>query len=517
MKNDYKLDYIGFDPEGYRLYKCPFCGHTIKVQDNVFYGRCDACLATIIDYSPAPHQIRFHQSKAKFRLNIGGYGSGKTTMGAAEIASHALSVKNGKTLITAQTLQQVKEAVIPELLKFLPPWFMATKPTFTPSPKFKLTNGHQIVVYASNEEQKIRSANITAFWIIEASGVDFAIFKQLQARLRNEAAAVRDKNGKVIDYRFVGIVESNPEDGWIRDEFLLRSSKIFSSKSVDTSAYEKLKTKNPETIYHSFLSASTDNIYLPEGFVRDLCIGKTDEWIRKYIYCYLDTKEGTVYPDFIKCIVDPFPIPDDWLRIYGFDKGWSDATCLCCGAIDTKHNVCYVYDEYYEAQKPISYHANNVKEKVFGHKMYKSIQADPSVRNRNDRDGLSYKDYFFQRSGIILDEANNNISDGIDRVRDFMHLGKLKFFTNCVNVKEEAQNYVWKKDKSGGSIDVPVDRNNHLMDALRYMVMALPHDMREINKPDEEVEKLKNRIYVDEKDYSDFESYGIYNMGKFEQ
>ena len=443
-------------------------------------------------------------------------------MDAAEIAVHALSVPNGRTLITAQSLQQVREAVLPELEKFLPPWFFAKNPTKTPLPKYTLTNGHEIIVYASDDEEKIRSLNLTAFWIVEASGVPYNIFTQLQTRLRNRAAVVKNKEGFEIEHRFMGIVESNPEEGWIRDEFLLRSGKIFASKNVDISSYEKLKTKKPESSYHSFLSATVDNKYLPKTFIPDMCVGKSEKWIRKYIYCYLEVKEGTVYPEYVDNIVDPFPIPNDWIRIFGFDKGWSDATCLACGAIDPSSGICYIYDEYYETQKAITYHARRIKEKIDGCRMYKGIQADPSVRNRNDRDGVSYQQYFYQVSGIWLEEGNNVIMDGIDRIKDFMYMGKLKFFTNCVNMKEEAGNYTWKKEKDGTQLDVPIDRNNHLMDALRYLCMGLPLDFKEcynIDRPELVANKdtLISRLKpdTDVSNYIGTNEGGAYGLGMY--
>ena len=518
MKVD-ALKFIEFTDDGYKIYECPLCGGKIKVHDSVFYGRCDTCLATLIDYLPAPHQVAFHQSKAKFRLNIGGFGSGKTTMDAAEIATHALGVSNGRTLITAQSLQQVKEAVLPELEKFIPPWFI-TRQTKTPLPKYTLTNGHEIIVYASNDEEKLRSLNLTAFWIVEASGVDYDIFIQLTARLRNAAAIVKNREGVEIEHNFMGIVESNPEDGWIRDEFLLRSDKIFASKHVDTKSYDKLKVKTPEKSYHSFLSATPDNKYLHKTFIQDLCVGKTEKWIRKYIYCYLEVKEGAVYPDFKDCLVDPFPIPDNWLRIFGFDKGWSDETCLCCGAIDAKKGICYIYDEYYEREKPITYHARRIREKVFGLPMYKNIIADPSVRNKNDRDGVSYRDVFQQASGLWLEEGNNSIFDGIERVRDFMYQGKLKIFVSCVNLKDEAQKYQWKKDKDGFSKDEPVDKHNHLMDAMRYMVMALPMDLRDVDRysaRDNSKQSILDRIRLnDNKDFPNDGVGGVYGLGYYD-
>lgn len=81
MSQNTKIDYLNllrYDEESAaKVYRCPLCGGEIKVHDNVFYGKCDACSATLIDYKPAPHQVAFHESKAKFRLNIGGFGSGR--------------------------------------------------------------------------------------------------------------------------------------------------------------------------------------------------------------------------------------------------------------------------------------------------------------------------------------------------------------------------------------------------------------------------------------------------------
>lgn len=516
-----ELKFIKYDEDGYRIYNCPICGGLVKVHESVFFGKCDSCGATIIDYKPLPHQIKFHQSKAKFKLQIGGYGSGKTTADAAEIAAHIFSVPNGRTLITAQTLQQVKEAVLPELEKFFPPWFYSRKPVKTPQPKYYFKNGHEVVVYASDDDQKIRSLNVTAFWIVEASGVDYSIFTELTARIRNPAAVIKDKTGKEIEHRFLGLVESNPEEGWIRDEFLLRSNKIFASESVDIESYEKIKVKKPEESYHSFLSSSRDNKFLHSSFIKDLCVGKSDRWIKKYIYCHLEVKEGTVYPEYTSCIVDPFDIPKNWIRIFGFDKGWADETCLACGAIDTTNGICYIYDEYYMSQQPITFHARRIREKVLGLNLYKNIQADPSVRNKNERDGVSYKDYFYNVSdGIVLEEGNNSLFSGIERVRDFMYIGKLKFFSSCVNMKEEAQNYCYKKDKDGTTKDDPVDRRNHLMDALRYLVMALPDDIRTCNISNQYSSDLSQRI---EKMQSNNEKIkleegegGIYGFGRFE-
>lgn len=458
-----------------RVYKCPLCGDETKVMGGSFNGQCPSCNASIIDYKPAPHQLKFHQSNAQYKLNIGGFGSGKTTMCCAELAEHVLSTPKGRSLITAPKLQQVRDAVIPELDKFLPKHLIVKKQN-SPNIRYELQNGHEILVYASNDEQNLRSLNLTAFYIEEASNVDYDIFVQLQTRLRNEAGIIKDKSGKELGYKFLGMVSSNPDEGWVRNEFLLRSGKIFASASVDMTGYNGLRAKHGEPQYHAFLSSSRDNKYLPKTFIERLTIGKTPTWIRKFIDCQLDIKEGAVYPEAKDAFVQPFPIPKNWPYIYGFDKGFRDETAMIFLAIDPKTNIIYATEEYYEKEKPISYHAEKISKMMQNKLSYSPPKADPTIRNRNERDGDTYQSYFQKVSGIYLEPGNNDIMTGIEKVRDYMYLGKLKFFSTLENLKSEISNYVYQEDK-----DKPVDKSNHLMDALRYAIAQLPQNPNEFD------------------------------------
>lgn len=473
LTKNIKLKYK--DDEWNRYYDCPACKNgEIKVADSVFYGRCDNCNMTLIDYKPLPHQEEFHKSTAQYKLSIAAFGTGKTTANCAELGIHALETPNGKALITANTLNQVRDAVIPELEKFLPPWFIETSRK-SPSPYYKLKNGFEIVCYSSNDQENLRSLNLTAFYIEEASGISYDIFDQLMTRLRNKAGIIRDKDGFEVGYKYLGLVSSNPEEGWIKDKFLYVSDKIFGSPSVDTSVYKNIQQKKKEKHFHSFLAATRDNKYLPRGYIERTIAGKSEKWIRKYIDCYLDTKEGAVYPDIAKYFIEPFPIPDEWERVAGLDPGFNDPTAFPLGAIDPKTGIIYIYTGHYEAEQPISYHAKKIKSLVEGKNLLFPIQADPSVNKRNDRDGRSYKQYFYDLTGLVLEEANNDILYGIEKVRDYLYQGKLFFFNNIEELKHEALNYVYVKgDKN--SNDKPIDKYNHYMDAIRYIVAKLPEN-----------------------------------------
>jgi PBSX family phage terminase large subunit len=461
------------DNTGTRFYECPFCSADIKVLPSTFTGMCPACKCSIIDYKPAVYQEKFHQSKAQYKLNIGGFGSGKTTMCCAELAVHALSIPNGRSLITGPKLQLIRDAVIPEFEKMLPPHLIERKQK-SPNIYYKLKNGHEILVYASNDDENLRSLNLTAFYIEEASNVDYEVFRELQNRLRNTAALVYNDRGEEIDDHYLGLVSSNPDEGWVRDNFLLIAGKLFTSESIDRTMYDKVRGSDVSQHYHAFISSTRDNPYLPKVFIERLVVGKTPAWIRKYIDCYLDIREGAVYPEFPMAFVQPRPIPKNWLRLAGFDKGYRDETAMLVAAIDPSTGIIYVHTEYYEAERPISYHGLKIAEMMRGLPLYNNIQGDPSIRNRNERDGETYQSYFLKVSGIYIQPGNNDIATGIEKVRDYMFLGKLKFFDTLENLKKEAVRYVYKDDQ-----DVPIDKNNHLMDALRYMIAPLPQNPME--------------------------------------
>ena len=401
-------------------------------------------------------------------------------MCVAEVAQHVLSIPNGATLITAPKLQQVSEAILPELKKFLPPWLIKEHKT-SPTPKYVMKNGHTIIVFASDQDEKLRSLNLTAFYMEEASAIDVTVFHQLQARLRNNAAIIKDKFGRVVKDLRMGIIASNPEQGWLVDDFLLFSNRIVASKSVDVGAYLKIR-KDPQKAFETFLSSSRDNPYLPPGQISNLCAGKPPWWVRKYIDCSLEVRQGAVYPEFANCIEPDFPIPPNWQRVAGFDRGFQDETAMTLGAIDPKTGIIHVYQEYYVSRMPTSYHAAEIKKLMVGLKMYNNIQADPSVLHRSDRDGKSYQDYFLKLSGVYLEPANNSIVIGLDKVRDYMYTGRLKFFQSLVNLKTEGLAYSYPDKDKVQKEELPVDKNNHLMDALRYMIMALPQNPYELSK-----------------------------------
>jgi len=461
-----------------RYYKCPVCGFgEVRVDKSVYYGRCGECGATMINYQPSEHQMEAYESTCTYKLYIGGFGSGKTTEACFEDAVHVITIPNARLLITAQTLQQVKEAVLPELRKFIPPWLLVGgKPKGNP-PKYTFINGSEIVIIASDDPDKIRSMNLTAFHIEEASGVPFEVFQICQTRMRNSAAVIYDDAGHEVGDRFQGILSTNPEDGWIKDDFLLRSAELHGSKTVDLSLYQKWMADEREAMYASFISTTFDNPFLPRGTIERISAGRDVKWKRKYLYSILDVKEGLVYPELADHYVEPFDIPQAWPRLGGYDPGIADPTACLIGAIDPLSNTIYFYFDYDVTDRPIAYHGEKLVPEIKPYKFLYPIQADPSVKARAKETGRSYKDYFYAVTGIRLQEANNDILFGISKVKDYIHAGKIKIFNNLLNFKDEASKYQFARVReTSPNKDKPLDKYNHLMDCLRYAISPLPQN-----------------------------------------
>lgn len=423
--------------------------------------------------------------------------SGKTTVACYETAYHALTTPNGATLLTAPTLQQMKEAILPELNKFLPPWFLEDGRAKGNPPVYTLTNGHRILVYPSNEEQKIRSLNLTRFHIEEGSGVEYAIFSQLQTRLRSHAGIVRDSKGREIGNKFSGIVSTNPEISWVLDDFLLKCKKINGTKHTNLEPYEKIMHSKREDEFEAFISTSFDNTMLPRGTIERISAGKDDRWKRKYLYSILDQREGLVYPDMPNHYVEPFHIPHHWKRIAGYDPGTADPTAMLIGAIDPTTNIIYFYHEYYVTDQTIPYHAEKLNPYIKPYQWLKPIQADPSVRKRSAESGQTYASYFKKLTGITLSPANNDILLGIDKVRTYLYKGRIKIFNNLENFKREASLYQFPsiEERDRNTNNKPIDKYNHLMDCLRYVIVGLPENPDQFTPVYLQSDALKKEVY----------------------
>ena len=143
--------------------------------------------------------------------------------------------------------------------------------------------------------------------------------------------------------------------------------------------------------------------------------------------------------------------------VFGLDFGYTnDPTALFCGFMDNGCKVIYVFDEIYEKGLSNEKIAEVITKKGYSKEKITADCAEPKSIDRLRELGI--------RNIRPARKGRDSINNGIDFIQGF----KILIHPKCSNFIKEIGGYCWEKDKEGHSVNVPVDCNNHLMDAMRY-------------------------------------------------
>lgn len=463
---------------------CPYCQFSELEDDMSFSGKtceffvyCPNCNAHVCTYKPMPHQAAFHQDEHQNKLYAGGFGSAKTYTCGMEFLAYALQIPNGAGLVGAATWGQASDTCLKFLVDNIPVALVAKSNQDKVNWYIDLINGFRISAKAFDKEGKIRSANLNIIWVEEASEVSYNIITYIQARLRNKTAFFKGKN------RLKMLLSSNPDVGWLAQDWLMISDVIYYHGDVKDRYTVDPKRRDPATVTH--ISATSANVYLPPNYEANLAKNKPKWWVDRYLHGSFKYAEGLVYPNFMEWFVEPFLIPAHWKRITGTDFGRRDPTAHVVGALDPINKVVYIYHEVEETLDDISLNDLIVKIKQADDFPSTALafpnQCDPRGRNREQISGNSWIDTY-AAYGILLTPAQdceaNSIAPTIQKVADYATYGRLKIFNTCTKTKDALSKYKYPPrdladgDKNQG--ELPMDKNNHIPDAIRYMLAPFP-------------------------------------------
>lgn len=172
--------------------------------------------------------------------------------------------------------------------------------------------------------------------------------------------------------------------------------------------------------------------------------------------------EGAIYPyDAEDIKVKPFLIPAHWPKAYGLDVGWK-RTAVIWGAWDRDNDIVYLYSEHYMGQVTPAEHAAAVK----GRGKWMVGTIDPAAKGRSQKDGDNLFDLYVDQ-GLNIIKADNAVEAGIFKVNERIATGRLKVMGALSNWFSEFALY--RRDDKGKI----VKENDHLMDAMRYLIMML--------------------------------------------
>ena len=480
--------------------KCPRCGSATKPTRafsgaaSEFWLECTGCNTYINTYIPQEHQEAVHADPHRYKGNFGGYGTGKTTTSRQQAYKHWFITPNGNTLIGAMGTAQYEQTLKRDIENDLPNAFI--KDYSAQKNYMTLVNGHRVMYRPYDDEGKLRSYNLSMWVIVEASEVQQVIFEQLKTRLRSTAATIpeTDEEGNIIyeytkrgvpipklkyDWR-EGIVESNPDPGWVRTELLEVSDKIY--KFGDITDEYKLDTAKIDERVASFVASTDVNAFLPAGFVEEISKNKPLWWVLRYVKSSFSYAEGLVYPKAIDCIVPEAEIPKEYKRIIAFDYGLSDDAVFLFGAIDERAGKVIIYKEVVtknnNIEELVKLYKNNITDIPDGGILNQLI--DPKSGPKRDYNKRSLMDLMLDY-GILFQAGHVNKDARIFRLNTYIESGKLAIMSNCTYLIGQLKGYKYPERILGKPYtDKPIDRDNHAIDPLEWIVMDLPADPKNL-------------------------------------
>lgn len=520
------------------LPKCPRCGAEWKPAiamnggESEFWKECSnpRCNTWFNTYMPQAHQAKFHLDDHRFKANFGGYGSGKTLTSREELYKHIFITPGGNGVIGANVTSQFEQTIKRELENDIPAAFVKKISTLKSYIDFK--NDYRLMFRPFDDPDKLRSYNVDMFIILEASEVKRESFTQLKTRLRNTAAMLQkvDSKGRpvfrtaqngaqiplIANEWLEGIIESNPDAGWIKTDVLQNSSLIEKHGEVLDDFEVDPTLADPMISTH--ITSTSANEFLPKDFIAQNTKNKPLWWINRYIYGSFLYAEGLVYPSARKCIIDPFDIPPTWKRLIAFDYGLSDPSAFIFAAVDEKENRLIIYKEERTKDKNVEqlaelFHSACKDIPIGG--MYCSPIIDPKSGPKRDYEKKTLSDHFLDY-GIAFQPGQINVDARVFRLNTYFESGKLQIFNTCGSLNRELASYKFKKDETteSGFTGKPEDKNNHSINALEWITMELPSDPSNLmsgvyNKQGElmdvssksDEEKYSLAVLMDESDY----------------
>ena len=416
-------------------------------------------------------QLKFHKSKKRNRWVFGGNRTGKSECGAVEVVWLALGIHpyrenkdNVVGWVVSLSSRLQKDVAQAKILSYLDKRYIkdiVMQSGSSASPEVGVVDrivvknsfgGESTIIFKSCEEgrDKFQGASLDFVWFDEEPPKDI----YLECVMR-----VLDKKGDIF-----GTMTPLKGLSFVYDEIYLNP-------------------KDDKEIFTIFFEWA-DNPYLKKSEIKRLTMSLSPDELeaRKYGR-FTAGRRGMVYPEFAeyKNVIEPFSVPLDWQRCLSIDPGLNNPTSCHWYAVDGDGNI-FVVAEHYEAGQVVSYHANKIKEisaEIGWHTDFDgSISAliDTASTQRTLSSIKSVADLFMEAGIKVNPKVNKNLFDGITRVKEYFksdnNSPSIYIFNTCKHLIRELKGYMW------GENEVPIKKDDHALDELRYFVMSLPSNRK---------------------------------------
>tara|TARA_R110002153_G_scaffold181638_1_gene334937 strand:- start:18 stop:1184 length:1167 start_codon:yes stop_codon:yes gene_type:complete len=354
------------------------------------------------------------ESKAKIIVEQGGTRSGKTyNILMWIIFFYAPANRNKTVTICRKTFPSLRASVMRDFIEILRTYKMYSEAAHNKSSSEYILYNNLIEFISLDQPQKVRGRKRDLLFINEGNELFWEDWQQLLFRTQEKI---------IIDY--------NPSDEyhWIYDKVIPRDDCDF------------------------FITTYLDNPFLGSSIKTEIeRLRETDE---QYWQIYgLGIKGVSKSTIFRYTEVEKIPESAKFLS-YGMDFGYTNDPTTMIGVWIDEYNI-YAKEFLYRTMMTTTDIHKFLKELNIDREMIFADSAEVRLIDELRRMGWNI------RPSI---KGRDSINAGIDLLKRY----KLNLTSQSNNAIQEFRNYKWQEDRNGKMINVPIDKSNHLIDALRY-------------------------------------------------
>lgn len=423
-----------------------------------------------IGYEPTPAQRPFHLSRARERLLIGGFGSGKTYALCAEAIAWMLEQPGIRGMIARQYIPALKASTEAVFVDLLPPEFWSQcKITRTAGhiDTVEFPNGSTVMFKSLSDWKQLRSINLGFLAIDEADEIDQDTYIGMTSRLRQRepTGAGRAKGAREITRNGIWMAMNPAGHSWHWKWF------VQGEGGGDTAW---------------FRATSIDNPFLPPEYISTL-LRYPPVWIKRYVLAEWDDFAGQIYESWSeRHIIKPYPrdpftgapqYPDGTVFWMGMDPGTRDPTAGLWVAVERRPRVRLVgIAEYQEPGLAAEVHARAWRGIEHEHRLRVAKRiADPNRTTIRDPGTNNRLIDQFRRAGFRFELGPSHFDDRIPALGQLIENGQFVVTEDCMQTFESIQQTRWKDLSPAAAArgedppDQPLKKDRHLCDCAEYL------------------------------------------------
>ena len=372
----------------------------------------------------------------------GGTRSGKTYNTIIWIITQAWNNPGLQISIVRNTMPTVKHTVFKDFKRIMHRMGLWDKGEMkSKDMEYHFPNGTIVTFFATEDEEKARGMFAHIAYLNEATEMSEEIYNQIAQRVESK----QDDSGYFHRFIILDYNPSYPNDHWISN---LNNNPVYDDER------------------YFFKTTYKDNPHLSEEQIRHIEKYKQTNYRMWRIYGLGEQcmAEGLIYPEYK--VVPEIPPQLMYRATLGIDWGFTDPFVIVLVAIDHRERKLYAKELCYKRHLSEDQIVQEAKQPLCRGRIAVCDNSEPRTRNRLKEAGLRIRNTKKQTLG-----RRASIEPGIQAVQSY----EFCITEDSRNGLIEADNYTYKKDRNGNWTNEPIDKFNHFMDAVRYVVYTEGH------------------------------------------